>query len=461
MFQLLNPRVLFCFIFQLITFTNIISRVTATNDLQLQSVFEPNRLNGFKVTGNPLETSFGRDVCNAGDVNGDGVDDLIILSPSDSKVHVLYGNTSGLSDLNVASDFFGFTIHADIAPSGTVLSMYVDGVGDLNKDGFNDIAVGFPAAGDTFAGVVYVIFGKPTRESRILKLSSLSLMDGFRIFGANAGDNCGIQVRAAGDVNGDTYSDLIIGCNFFSVAEPEQQLALVGKAYVIFGTNLEGDIYLEDTNPARGFAITGRDENGRLGTSVAGVGDVNNDGVDDVAVTTAATDATTAAPDTNIAVCVIFGSRDASLLTDIFLEQELPPQRGIIYMGADGVYAISAAGDVNKDGYADIVLGARQGSLLDRTNAGLAYVLLGGPNDPQISSSIVYLSDFISMPGLGFMLIGASAGDAFGVAVNGGSDINGDGYADVMIGAPFAEVAQSDGALPYAGVTYVIYGGPD
>ena len=458
MLQLPNSSIVLCLILHLIAFFNLNSHVSATtNDIQLPTVLEPNAINGFKVTGETLGISFGRELSNAGDVNGDQIDDLIILSPSDGKVHIMYGNIGSQPDFNTSSDYAGFTIHVDLLPAASPF-MTVAGAGDFNNDGLNDIVIGIPSYGDSAEGVVFVIYGKDTRPIKTINLSTLSATDGIKITGANPGDNCGIQARAAGDVNADTIDDLIIGCNFQSMDISGTVLEMVGKVYVLYGTPFGGDINLLNFDGSQGFTITGRDMHARLGTTVAGVGDVNGDGVDDIAITTYQDSAATSST-LNIALCVIFGSNDVLFLSDIYLSQELPPERGMIYIGNDGVYSVSAAGDVNKDGFADIVLGARLASPLGRDNAGLAYVLLGGQRT-DVFSTTFFLNDVLNEPSLGFVLMGAHVNDNLGLTVSGGGDINQDGYADVIVSAPLAAVTRNGVVLPFAGVTYVVFGGP-
>jgi MYXO-CTERM domain-containing protein len=275
----------------------------------------------------------------------------------------------------------------------------LSGVGDLNGDGYGDLAVGAPGfSADT--GRVFVFYGAAT---------GIAATPDLTITGSNTGIRLGEAVAAAGDVNDDGYADLLVGAPEFSGAR--------GRAYVHYG----GPSGISATPDV---TLTGSTTSIRLGASVAGPGDVNGDGVDDIVV---------AAPQLTSSrggLYLHLGSASGLNTTSTSLTQ------GLVSNSELGA-ALAGAGDVNGDGLADIVAGAP----LWNSARGAVYVFHGGATGFGASPATAITS--------------TTAGERWGTAVAGGGDVDGDGYPEIVAGAPFASSNAGRVALYPGGPTGV------
>ena len=393
---------------------------------------------GFSIKGVGTISGYGNTVYRAGDVNNDGIDDIIIGAPGalghKGAVYVIFGTSSGFTDIdlsttNLSSSQRGFMIAG--AAVGDYLGYSVSCAGDINHDGIDDIIFGaYGSFG--FAGAVYGLFGKASGHTDIdLGVTSLSIsQQGFTIAGPLNG-YLGNSVSKAGDVNQDGIDDIIIGA-FRANTES-------GVAYVVFGKiGGPGNIDLKAislSTSSKGFQVSGT-SNDNLGMSVSSAGDVNKDGIDDVII--GAWHAS--------AAYVIFGAKTG--LADINLSMaNFPSQRGFKITGhSSSDYfgsLVSSAGDINKDGIDDIMIGA--GSAY--STMGVTYVIFGRSGGfPNINFATTNLSTTQQ----GFQINGTTAGDSLGTALSSAGDLNGDGISDIVIGAHTS--------LSSIGSVYVVFG---
>jgi hypothetical protein len=294
----------------------------------------------------------------------------------------------------------------------------------------------------TNIGVSYVVFGKT--NNAIVALGGLGT-GGFAITGQAAKDYSGGSVSAAGDVNGDGYADLIVGA--FDIAAGSGN----GRSYVVFGKANNTTVNLSAISPVTGtgsggFVINGQLSGDRSGSSVSSAGDVNGDGLADLIVGSRSSDP--AGVSNAGRSYVVFGKTDATQvnLSDIGTANGTG---GFVINGesasdASGI-SVSSAGDVNGDGLADLLVGAYASDPSAGIDAGRSYVVFGKADTTQIN-----LSEVASGLG-GFAIQGAAAGDYSGYSVSAAGDVNGDGLADLLVGAYKTNSS--------AGSSYVIFGG--
>ena len=358
-----------------------------------------------RILGEMRGMGFGRLVAPAGDVNGDGYDDVLVggyynYGPygSDSfaiAVYIYFGsqNMDPFPDVKIVTERIESGFYTPIAASA----------GDVNGDGYDDVIVGVPwhrAGVHPNVGAAQIYFGGLPMDS---------LYD-VRLLGENTNDRLGYTVSSAGDVNGDGYDDVLVS----QIHVFYGGLVDTGIVYVFYGGHPMDETY--------DVMIKGRDANELFGYSLASAGDINGDGYDDLIVGAYGYDTTRGA------ARIYFGSTSMDSVTDLVLMGE----------GIDDHfgYSVASAGDVNGDGYDDVIVGAYGYDTLGATGLGAAYIYLGGT-----AMDTLYYS----------RIVGENIGDHFAISVSSAGDVDGDGQDDIIVGA------QDYGAPPYTsqGAAYV------
>ncbi|MEM9387001.1 MAG: integrin alpha [Pseudomonadota bacterium] len=437
---------------------------------------------GFTVFGAANGQETGNSVSAVGDVNGDGLDDILIgarLATGENgvtrggQVYLILGSTEPFAPTFDAAELFvsggGDGSRGTVflgADSVDLAGRDVRGAGDINGDGVNDFLISAILAdlGEDFteraAGETYLIYGNPDGFPAEVPLSSLFSGNGGDgsigtvLFGAAGGDESGNSVGAAGDVNGDGIDDIIIG----AARHGDEELEGVGQAYVVYGRlgGLAAEVHLADlltesgADGSLGFAINGLNPGERWATSVGGGADLNADGLDDVFLS-----AFDGEGDTSGDVAVVFG-RDSGLppeidLADLLVTNGGDGSEGFVLLGvpADPRLAeddVLAFGDLNGDGIDDLILGAPDADAA----SGLAFIIYGRPPGTPFAAELELLSLRVNQGGDGTQALvvdgaGVSSG-RFGQSLAALADFNGDGINDLLAGSLNREQA------------YVVYG---
>jgi hypothetical protein len=455
---------------------------------------------GFKLSGPENDDTFGISV-GAGDFNGDGFVDLIVGAPGKDNAE---GQSTGEAYLFLGTDA-GTLPAVDLAVDGVTADITfetdeivssaggtVEFVGDINGDGFGDILIGAVSTrneADETSGRGYLIYGGAVVPS-VVDLDSLDGTNGFAIRTDIGSLRLGGDGSGLGDINGDGIDDFSISgnANFLIYGDrespgpaidvdelsPSVGVQIPGRATWVYSVGDINDDGLGDFGFGRtavsdgdgllnivygrvdgfpdfdlaaltlddGFEIRGA-EGSRLGSSFHNVGDLNGDGIDDLAVSYRA-----ALFSEDGFGRIIYGmSADRRAHIDLSDSADIP---GFTITGT-GFFDFRTAGDVNGDGIDDLLIGNQVASNDEARSAGEAYVIYGDAERISLSLDDLDASD-------GYRISGATLdGYRLGVSISPAGDLNADGFADIIVGSGFnSETFRSE--APQPGTAFVIYG---
>ncbi|MEO0425496.1 MAG: integrin alpha [Pseudomonadota bacterium] len=426
--------------------------------------------NGFVVRGMQELDSLGENLASLGDLNGDGFDDIGLgavfgdgpVRRDVGTVYVIYGGENvapggefDLSSLDGVNGFFTFGFF----DGGR--AMRVSSAGDLNADGYLDIAIGSELADPGFVdnpGQLHVIYGGPELGSTgSIALRTLTPETGFTLNGVEVDTQTGRDTAEAFDVNGDGIDDLLFGAS--SLSADGSEIGREGGAYVLFGSpglSPPRDL-LGQLDGENGFLLECVGSNYRCGVSVGSLGDMNNDGYNDFVVS-----GSEARPTGELSVgesYIVFGGPDVGG-SGVVRTSELDGSNGITIEGRNENDRLgresNPAGDINGDGIPDAVVGAAGAELEsdgEFDDRGEVYVLYGHADLGSVPR--IHVDDLDGENGFaiqGRLIDGR--GDLIGIGVRGVGDFNADGIDDLAVGA---SNAQPDGLFAQ-GKVFLLFG---
>ena len=364
------------------------------------------------------------DAFGIGDIDNDGFNDLAIAikktKPEQGgnrlgKVYIFFGSGTKLQG-DISLEIADASIVGDMVGSE---SMHIKGVGDLDDDGYDDIIIGagFNSQVGPEAGKVFVFFGRDRNlwpvDANIETFSDASFL------AENPGDWAGHRVSGLGDVNGDGYTDFLIGANHVKNGD----LNLAGAVYLILGkarNKWKKDVSLEKADAS----WIGDSNKMQLGWNVAQVGDVDNDGLDDILFSSERSNyylilANQLVDSTNQPISMTAATR---LGHNTNINDEI---------GHD----ISTLGDLNDDGFDDFIIG----NSLVNDSTGTSYLFMGRADWPAT----------LAMNDAKATFLGETTGDHSGFSVSGSGDVNNNGQHDILISAYKNDDAGIDAGKAY------------
>jgi len=368
---------------------------------------------------NQATAQLGYSVASAGDVNGDGYDDVIVGAPffdagqaDEGAAFILLGSADGIDQVNPVE------AHAQIEGNqvNAQFGHAVASAGDVNADGYADVLIGSPLynAGQLDEGVAWVYLGSP---AGIPDGGPANAHAAFESNQANA--QMGYSVASAGDVNDDGFDDVIVGSPFHDNGQADE-----GMAFIYHGS-ATGFVF---GNPTTASTRLESDQiDARFGVSVATAGDVDADGHADVIVGAHTYDG--GESDEGAAFVFHGGSTGIAHGSGSTAQTRIESDQ----IGGGLGLSVASAGDVNGDGYADVIVGAftYDFALVD---CGAAFVFVGS------ASGVVGTDPETVDAGL----IGSQTGEQLGRSVAGAGDLDADGFDDVAVGSMFWSNGESE-----------------
>ena len=392
----------------------------------------PDGTNGFAIHGAGQDFRLGHHVSALGDINGDGFDDVGIEAPGvndyDGATFVLFGQAGGWP-ATFTTDDIGTTVPGMMVTTGgeSSIGTGMSRLGDVNGDGRSDCIFGAPYAEGT--GVAYVVFGREPSDPfpTVLNVSELDGSDGFALTGG--GDRSGYTAADAGDINGDGSADIFVAAPGFGQYE--------GFAYIVYGRDDGSFPPSVSLGSLIGSEVVRLDAPSGLyaGVDLAGTGDINGDGVDDVVM---AADSEYYAGVAARAYVVFGKPASAGGLPAIVNLASLDGSDGFQFGEPDptspefgGVTAVECI-DLNGDGLAEFLASNDRAWVGSTRDVGEVYVLYGRDAAAEPFPARVLFEDVVDEGGV--VIRGTGLAGLAGTGVSSAGDANGDGREDLMVG---------------------------
>ncbi|NML22937.1 T9SS type A sorting domain-containing protein [Pseudoflavitalea sp. G-6-1-2] len=354
----------------------------------------------FRGESDQNNAQMGASVAGAGDINGDGYSDFIVGVPqydyyqvNDGRVYIYFGGTGTPAMIS----------NIELNSNGANLGASVATAGDVNGDGFSDVLISAPnhTNGQTREGVSWVYHGGAG--------NSFDETPDAIIESNLANSRLGNAVKGIGDVNGDGYSDIMVGSSAYTKGQTGEGIALIYHGSASSIANNYSTI------------ATGSDNDAEYGVSVASAGDINGDGYNDVVVGAPGYDFGAGQTDEG-AVFVYLGSAAGMVNSSAYVLEANKANTGL------GI-SVASGGDINGDGFSDIIAGASRYDNSGLTDRGAIYVWYGATGGLSSTTAVI--------------IQGVQAGAQLGHSVSSAGDVNGDGYSDVIAGAPAASYGEA------------------
>jgi hypothetical protein len=410
---------------------------------------------GITIYSNTYMDFCGEYLDGGADFNGDGFDDVAFgcsgAAPNDlynaGSVFVVFGHGAPYTDIDVntmTKGSQGFVING----FGYYAQLARVAFADVNGDGLADVIAGEPLYVNNVYGNVYVLFGKRSNTYQTVNVANFNFDGevGFKLKGHRSDDRFGMYIASAGDHNGDGYED-------FAVQAPHVDYngrTDTGAIYVIFGhssaslfdTNI--DVNTIPTAALKGFRLYGPAAYQGQITPSFSPGDINGDGLSDLVVNTAYSS------DSNRGTTYVLFGHTGSFSNIDLMTYTFTSSKGYRIVGANAWNGAvgNFAGDVNGDGYDDIIVSSGEPKP-GRTGSVTAYVLFS--HGPGVAYSDISLKSFATGSTTGYRIYSPTTNDGWSMTGRMG-DINGDGADDVG----FALVAADINGHPRAGISWLL-----